>query len=167
MPEVLRIARRVVNLFTHSIDIEDLQQAGYVGLVSAANSYHPAIGSFAPYAYWRVRGEMIDSQKRRAFREQLNVSLQAIAEGNNGWLPPALDRDPAALPDEAAARAQALRRLSAAVRALPQAERCVFEAHLEGRSLAATARETGRSLAWTRAALTEARETVAAAVRGR
>jgi RNA polymerase sigma factor (sigma-70 family) len=166
MPEVARIARRVLNLFTHRVDSEDLLQAGYVGLVSAANTYHPAVGSFAPYAYWRVRGEMIDSQKRRAFREQLNVSLQAIADANDGWLPPALDRDPAVLPDEAAARAQALRRLSRAIEALPSAERRVFEAHLEGRSLAATARETGQSLAWTRAVLAEARESVAAVVRG-
>ena len=84
MPEVQRIARRVRLMFTHHIQIDDLEQAGYVGLCSAANTYDPRNGAFAAYAYWRIRGEMIDSQKRRTFREAANVSLQGIAAAHDG-----------------------------------------------------------------------------------
>jgi RNA polymerase sigma factor (sigma-70 family) len=94
MPEVRRLARRVRRLFTHHVDIEELEQAGCVGLVSAANSYDPCAGPFPPYAYWRVRGEMVDSQKRRVFREAAHMSLSAIAEAHDGWLPPEIDTSP-------------------------------------------------------------------------
>jgi hypothetical protein len=62
-----------------------------LGLVSAANRYDPRVGAFAPFAYWRIRGEMVDSQKRRAFREAQHLSLDAIAAANDGWLPPEID----------------------------------------------------------------------------
>jgi RNA polymerase sigma factor (sigma-70 family) len=166
MPEVQRIAKRVHHLFTHHIDIEELEQAGYVGLVSASNTYHPVHGAFPPYAYWRIRGEMIDSQKRRAFREAGYVSLQVIAEAYDGWLPPALDTDPAPLQDAQAEREQIHRILAAAIAELPDPERRVMRSHLEGDSLGATARQMGRSLTWTRAKLAEAREAVRVAIVG-
>lgn len=167
MPEVQRIARRVMQLFTHHIPIEDLEQSGYVGLVSAANTYNPRVGAFANYAYWRVRGEMIDSQKRRTFREAANLSLQGIAEAHDGWLPPALDTCPMPLQDEIAEREQIHRILQNAISALPELERRVMRGHLAGDSLSLTARQMGKSLTWTRAKLAEAREAVGVAVRGK
>jgi RNA polymerase sigma factor (sigma-70 family) len=166
MPEVQRIARRVMQLFTHHIPLEDLEQSGYVGLVSAANTYDPRAGAFAAYAYWRVRGEMIDSQKRRTFREAANLSLQGIAEAHDGWLPPALDTCPRPLQDEMAEREEIHRILQRAITALPDVERRVLRGHLAGDSLSLTAHHLGRSLTWTRAKLAEARQAVGVAVRG-
>jgi RNA polymerase sigma factor (sigma-70 family) len=168
MAEVKRVARRVRQMFTHYIQIEDLEQAGYLGLVSASDTYDPRTGPFPNYAYWRIRGEMIDSQKRRTFREAANLSLTALAETHDGrrWLPPSLDTCPRPLQDEMAERDEIHAILQRAITALPPLERRVLRGHLAGDSLTLTARDMGRSLTWTRAKLAEARQTVGVAVRG-
>jgi RNA polymerase sigma factor (sigma-70 family) len=164
MPEVQRIARRVLRIFTHHIDLEELVQAGYVGLVSAANKYDPRAGNFAPYAYFRIRGEMIDSQKRRAYREAMHASLHGLAGAEDGWLPPAIDTDPRPLPDDVIQREQIHQILHEAIAELPRHERRVMKGHLAGNSLGKMARKMGRSLTWTRGVLAEAREYVRSAV---
>jgi RNA polymerase sigma factor (sigma-70 family) len=153
-------------MFAPHLDLRDLTQAGAVGLVSAADTYHPTRGDFAPYAYFRIRGAIIDSQKRRTYREEGHVSLQAIAEAHDGWLPPELDTDPAALADAIAEREEIHRILANAIARLPELEQRVLRGHLDGQSLAVTAKSMGRSLTWTRAKLAEAREAVGAVVRG-
>jgi RNA polymerase sigma factor (sigma-70 family) len=165
-PMVERIARDVRWMFARHLDIRDLVQAGNIGLLKAAQSYDPAKGEFEPYAYFRVRGAIIDSQKRRAYREESNVSLQAIADSRDGWLPPRLDTDRRPLQDELVARQQITARLARAIRDLPAMERTVIMGQLHGQSLSVTAKQVGRSLTWTRAKLAEARELVAIAVRG-
>ena len=165
MPEVQRIARRVLRIFTHHIDIEELVQSGYVGLVSAANTYDPRAGKFEPYAYWRMRGEMIDSQKRRAFREAM-YSKEGFGAGADGWLPPAISTDPRPRADAVVEREQLHRLLHEAIAELPPPERHVIDRHLAGDSLGAIARASGRSLTWTRGVLGAAREAVRAAVVG-
>jgi len=59
------------------IPFEDLIQSGYVGLIQAASNphYDPAQGSFARFAYLRIRGAIIDANKRQAYREELHDSL--------------------------------------------------------------------------------------------
>lgn len=166
LPEVRRIAVKVQQIFTHVNDLDELIQAGCVGLTAAANTYRPSVGAFAPYAYFRVRGAMIDSQKRRPYREAQNVSLQAIAQSNDGWLPPKLDTDGAQLPDEMAAAEELRRMLASAIAGLPVLEREALRHQLAGDSLAATAKAMGRSLAATRVTLAEARERVGSVVRG-
>ena len=166
MPEVRRIAQRVRRIFTHHIDIEELEQAGYVGLVSASNTYDPRRGAFEAYAYWRVRGEMVDSQKRRAFREAMNASLHGIARASDGWLPPALDTDPQPLADAVVEREQIRQLLHEAIEELPHVERRVMRGHLAGESLGAMARAMGKSLTWTRGVLSSARDSVRADVGG-
>ena len=169
LPMVVRVAREVRWMFSPTIDIRDLAAAGNVGLVKAANAYRPSRASkdgFEPYAYFRVRGAIIDSQKRRAYREERNVSLQAIAQAHDGWLPPALDTDPAESAYHRAERAQIHRVLQNAIQSLPDCERRVLRGQLAGQPLAQTARDVGRSVTWTRAKLAAARTMVAIAVRG-
>jgi RNA polymerase sigma factor (sigma-70 family) len=165
---VERISRNVKWMFAPHIDLRDLTQAGSVGLVAAAKSYHPARAKlgFEPYAWFRVRGSIIDSQKRRVYREESNVSLQGIAEAHAGWLPPALDTDRGMKPDELAEREQIHRMLAAAIAGLPELERQALRGQLAGQSLAVTAKQMGRSLTWTRGMLAQAREAVGMAVRG-
>lgn len=165
---VERIARNVRWMFAEYLDFRDLTQAGTVGLVNAANAFNPALAStagFESYAYFRVRGAIIDSQKRRVYREERNVSLQGIAEANDGWLPPSLDTDANAGPDELAEREEIHRLLTAAIEGLPDLERTALRGQLAGQSLAVTARQMGRSLTWTRTRINEARRAVGAAMR--
>jgi RNA polymerase sigma factor (sigma-70 family) len=162
---VRRIARRVRHLFTHHIDIEELEQAGYVGLVSAANTYDPRRGAFAPYSYWRVRGEMIDSQKRRAFREAQHESLDAIADTHGGPPRPQIDVSPAPRVDELLTRDEVSCRLESAVGLLelrqgPHAR--AFAMHVAGVPPREIARRLGLSSpTTTRAVIREAQEFLA------
>lgn len=169
LPMVQRVAREVRWMFSPTIDIRDLTQAGTVGLVKAANSFRPSRASksgFQPFAYFYVRGAIIDSQKRRTYREERNVSLQAIAQANDGWLPPSLDTDPGESAYHWAEREQIHRILQTAIQALPDAERRVLRGQLAGQPLRVTARQVGRSITWTRERLQSARSMVEIAVRG-
>jgi RNA polymerase sigma factor (sigma-70 family) len=143
--------------------MRDLQQAGAVGLMKAAATYDPALGKFEAYAYFRIRGAIIDSQKRRTYREESCVSLEAIT--TNGWQPRQIGIDDAPLADEVAARAEMRRRVAVAIEALPNAERYVLVSYLRGLSPQETATMLGRGLTWTRQRLAAAREAVARAVR--
>ena len=160
MPEVRRIARRVRHLFTHHVEMDDLIQAGMLGLVTAANRYDPRVGAFAPYAYWRIRGEMVDSQKRRAFKEATHASLDAIRDANAGWLPPKIDTDPAPLADAVIQHEQVHALFEEAVEGLPRQARRVMRRHLAGESLSTMARKLKRAPTWARGVLAEAREAV-------
>jgi RNA polymerase sigma factor (sigma-70 family) len=175
LPMVERVAKNVRWMFAPHIAFADLTQAGAQGLVAASNTYNPAMskGSFEPFAYFRVRGAIIDSQKRRVYKEEQHVSLdKTVSGGTNkteqGGRKTLIDfmPDRKALPDADAAQEQIHRLLWEAIADLPQPERRVIECHLEGLSLTATAREVGLSLMWTRTKLAEARELVGAAVRG-
>lgn len=169
LPMVERIARDVRWMFAAHLDLQDLTQAGALGLVKAANAFQPALASsagFESYAYFRVRGAIIDSQKRRAYREESNVSLHAIAERNDGWLPPSLDTDTAPGAYAIAERNEIHRLLASAIAGLPALERTALRGQMAGQPLATTAKQMGRSITWTRAKLAEARTMVGAAVRG-
>jgi RNA polymerase sigma factor (sigma-70 family) len=162
MPMVERIARDVRPMFAAHIELDDLTQAGHLGLVRAAAVFDPAKASavgFESFAYFRVRGAIIDSQKRRAYREEANVSLQAL-RSEDGWLPPALDRDPGPLPDHMVECEQIRGMLTAALDELPDVERRVLRAQLAGEPVRAVARAVGMSPTWTRAKLAEARAKV-------
>lgn len=169
LPMVKRIARDVRWMFAPHLDLRDLIQAGSLGLVKAAISYSPAnagSGGFESFAYFRVRGAIIDSQKRRAYREEGYISLQAIAEAHDGWLPPELERDRGPGPQEVFETQQLRERLAAAIAALPAIEQAVLRGQLAGQPLTVTAKQVGRSLTWTRLKLAAARERVAVLVRG-
>jgi RNA polymerase sigma factor (sigma-70 family) len=162
---VARVAKDVGRMFARHIDVRDLASAGAIGLVKAADAYDPGAGEFERYAYFRVRGAIIDSQKRRTYREETHVSLNAMRSERDGWIPARLDTDGAALADAAAEQAELKRRLARAVAALPAIERHVLVAHLAGEPLARTARSLGRGLTWTRQKLARARMLVGRAVR--
>jgi RNA polymerase sigma factor (sigma-70 family) len=166
LPTVARVAREVSRMFARHIDVRDLAQAGTIGLVKAANSYDPAAGAFEPYAYFRIRGAIIDSQKRRTYREEAHVSLDS-ATGDRRYgrrVPGADERETTA---RAAERAELRVRLARAIAALPPEERYVLDAHLRGRTLLWTAESLGRGLRWTRTRLERARVMVGRMVRGK
>src|SRR5690606_27550013 len=62
---VRRIAHHLAARLPASVEIDDLVQAGMIGLIEASRSYDPEQGaSFETYASIRIRGSMIDESRR-------------------------------------------------------------------------------------------------------
>ncbi len=60
-----RIAYHLINRLPPSVQVDDLMQAGVVGLLEAARNYDPSQGaSFGTYAGIRIRGAMLDELRR-------------------------------------------------------------------------------------------------------
>ena len=177
MAMVARIARKLSHILPEHLDLRDLIGAGYIGLVEAADAYRPERGPFDHFAYFRVRGAIIDANRRQAYREELNDSIDAWAEtlakrqedrgGAGGELSKMhVMRDRSPLPDELAARRDMARALGQAMSELPRDEMIILHRHLEGERLRETAVAFGRSVGWTRAKLKTAREQGQATLRG-
>lgn len=176
-----KIARNVHRMLTHAgqggytspIDLGDVEGWAMIGLVQAAGRYKRQRGSFAAFAYRRIRGAAVDAFKRRAYRDMLHVSVDAFiadfgdaTDGATDFDPFIFHTDPAPLPDELAARTQRERRLHVAVAQLPDDERDVIKRSLAGEKLVCITAAHGRSATWGRAKLAEARRKVTEAVRG-
>ena len=62
---VKRIAYHLLNRLPPSVQVDDLIQAGMIGLLEAASNFNPAMGaSFETFAGIRIRGSMIDEIRR-------------------------------------------------------------------------------------------------------
>src|SRR5579863_6634313 len=62
---VKRIAYHLVGRLPPSVEVDDLMQAGMLGLLEAASNYAPNRGaSFETYAGIRIRGAMIDALRK-------------------------------------------------------------------------------------------------------
>ena len=60
-PLVRRIAHHMISKLPPSVDVEDLVQAGMIGLLDAINRYEEEQGAqFSTYAAQRIRGAMLD-----------------------------------------------------------------------------------------------------------
>jgi RNA polymerase sigma factor for flagellar operon FliA len=68
---VRRIARHVARRLPCHFEIEDLVQAGMVGLLEAAQRYSGSI-SFEAYARYRIRGAILDSVRKSDWRQRLH-----------------------------------------------------------------------------------------------
>lgn len=156
-----KIARSLRHLFARQIPFEDLVQAGYVGLVEAAGRYEPAQGSFERYCYRRVRGAIVDSQKRQAYREESHESFEAIME-ERGYLPAELQIDRhSPRPDELVLKRENMRLLRQRVDRLPDDERDVLLEALAGLKPSQSAAARGKPVAWARETLEAAKDKVA------
>lgn len=173
MAQVAKIARDVAPKFARHLDIRELEQQGMVGLLQAARRYDPETGgNFAAFAYFRIRGAIIDANRRSAYREETHDSLQAIQEragsrsshGTGGPIETVVDTAP--LADEVIAIQQAEKRLAAAIGKLPRDERQVLRGALRGVSTADLAEQQGVTVTVVRKTLAAARAKVSAIVRG-
>ena len=62
---VKKIAWHMHGRVRSAIEIEDLMQIGYFGLVTAAQKYSPKEGAtFASYAVLRIRGAIVDHLRK-------------------------------------------------------------------------------------------------------
>lgn len=100
---VRRIAHHLAARLPASVEIDDLIQAGMIGLIEASRSYDPDQGaSFETYASIRIRGSMIDEVRRgdwvpRSVHRRARSAAAAVRE-----IEQATGR--AAAPQEVAAR---------------------------------------------------------------
>jgi len=83
---VRRIAHHLAARLPASVELDDLIQAGMIGLIEAARGYDPEQGaSFETYASIRIRGAMIDEVRRgdwapRSLHRQARRAAAAIRE---------------------------------------------------------------------------------------
>ncbi|KKK53705.1 hypothetical protein LCGC14_3092120 [marine sediment metagenome] len=147
MPQVERIAARLKIRLPSHVDIEELEADGYVGLVRAASRWDPTRGlPFGSYAWWNIRGEMIEGLRRtyRQLNPALTVSLGALREEDEVF------RDEAYLEPEkkaAEARLDAASILALLTRSNnshgQRQARLLTARHLEGRTQADIAGQMG------------------------
>ena len=85
-PLVKRIAHHMMNRLPPSVQIDDLIQAGMIGLLEASTKYDAAQGaSFETYAGTRIRGAMLDEIRRsdwapRSLHRKMREIAQVIRE---------------------------------------------------------------------------------------
>lgn len=83
---VKRIAYHLVSRLPASVDVDDLIQAGMIGLLEAAKHYDDSMGaSFETYAGIRVRGAMLDEVRKadwapRSVHRRAREAAEAIRE---------------------------------------------------------------------------------------
>jgi RNA polymerase sigma factor for flagellar operon FliA len=71
LPLVRHAVGRLAARLPSGVDVENLESAGVVGLVEAANRFNPERGiKFETYAYTRIRGAMLDELRRNSFLPQ-------------------------------------------------------------------------------------------------
>jgi RNA polymerase sigma factor (sigma-70 family) len=108
MPLAVKVAKQVARKFSPRLDIADFEQDGMLGLCEAAKRC-TSVATFPRFAYFRVRGSMVDAHRRKAYREELNPSREGMAaaagfgpELAGGLGAASDDDDPAAALEEAA-----------------------------------------------------------------
>jgi RNA polymerase sigma factor for flagellar operon FliA len=89
---VKRIAHHLAARLPSTVDIDDLQQSGMIGLLEAASNFDPTRGaSFDTYAGIRIRGAMLDDIRKQDWTprsvhqkyRQVSEAVRAI-EGETG-----------------------------------------------------------------------------------
>jgi len=99
---VKRIAYHLLNRLPPTVQIDDLIQAGMVGLLEAASNFNPDMGaSFETFAGIRIRGSMIDEIRRsdwtpRSVHRKFRSVTDAIRKIENDSGEDAKDADVAA-----------------------------------------------------------------------
>ncbi len=122
VPRVLGLARALAPRMSH-VSLEELQSAGYEGLVQAALRYQPEEGvPFGAFAHYRIRGAMLDLARRAApeIRRRSRAvrtleATQALLEQAQKGMPAPGGLDPRTLQERVAAAAEIVAQTTVAV----------------------------------------------------
>jgi RNA polymerase sigma factor for flagellar operon FliA len=92
---VKKIAWHMHGRVRAAIEIEDLMQIGYYGLVTAAQKYSPKEGAtFASYAVLRIRGSIVDHLRKSSNLCRTTIQMQQKARRAEEALRSNLQRNP-------------------------------------------------------------------------
>ena len=95
MPLVQRLAWHFHGRVGRFVEVDDLLQAGYLGLVDASQRYSVCDGvSFAAYAAIRIRGSIIDHLRRNSNLCRNTISMRQAVERARRKLSQSLGREP-------------------------------------------------------------------------
>ncbi|MDY6986477.1 MAG: FliA/WhiG family RNA polymerase sigma factor [Thermodesulfobacteriota bacterium] len=73
LPHVKRIVDRIAVHLPKSVDLDDLNNAGVIGLIEAAQRYDPSRdNSFITYAAFRIKGAVLSELRSRDFLSKAN-----------------------------------------------------------------------------------------------
>lgn len=101
MPLVRKLAWHFMGRVGQFAEIDDLLQAGYLGLIDASRRYTVQEGvSFSAYAAIRIRGAIVDLLRRNSNLCRSTISMQQKAKAAERSLAQKLHRDP--MPEEIA-----------------------------------------------------------------
>ena len=98
-PMVRRLALQLVAKLPASVELDDLMQAGMMGLLDAARRYQQTAGAqFETYAITRIRGAMLDELRSqdwlpRSVRSKAKSIEQAIQQLNHRLFRPATEAE--------------------------------------------------------------------------
>ena len=92
---VKKIAWHMHGRVRSAIEIEDLMQIGYFGLVTAAQKYSPKEGAtFASYAVLRIRGAIVDHLRKSSNLCRTTIQMQQKQKKAVQFLLGSLQREP-------------------------------------------------------------------------
>ncbi|MDX2218624.1 MAG: RNA polymerase sigma factor FliA [Burkholderiales bacterium] len=94
-PLVMRMARHLMAKLPASVEIDDIVQAGMIGLMDAANRYESAQGTqFETFATQRIRGAMLDELRQNDWLPRSLRKTQRKVESAISALEQKLGRPP-------------------------------------------------------------------------
>ena len=97
LPLVQQVARKLRRQITAHIDFDDLCAYGSKGLIEAADRYDPRHGAaFTTFAYYRVRGAMLDGLRTMGWYSRADYVRYRAEERANEYLRNEADRAGAA-----------------------------------------------------------------------
>lgn len=95
---VQAVARKLKKQITARIDFDDLIGYGSKGLIEAADRFDPKHGvAFSTFAYYRVRGAMLDGLRTMGWYSRADYARYRAEERANEYLQNQSDRDGAAV----------------------------------------------------------------------
>jgi RNA polymerase sigma factor for flagellar operon FliA len=95
MPFVQRLAWHFYGRVGRYVEIDDLLQAGYLGLIGAAQRYSPCDGvSFSTYAAIRIRGSIIDFLRSNSNLCRNTITMRKKVDQASRELSQVLGREP-------------------------------------------------------------------------
>lgn len=142
------------------VDLDDLVGYGQVGLAQAAQEFDPQRGGqFTTYAYFRVRGAILDGLSQMSWfsrsdfaggRYVQHRSLDRLADGDDeGCSPQDVEDTGHASPDAAAWCNEQRQRVAAGIAALPEpAQALIRAAYFDGLNLREAGERLGYSRGW-------------------
>lgn len=149
---VAPMARFLSRQIPPSFELADLVQAGTIGLIQAADTWDSGRIPFPLWAKVKIRGAMLDSVRRRAWREQAH---EEITEAESA----------APTPEAIAAFHERAGQLRQALKALPWRERrLVVLRHVEGASYRSAGAAVGVGKTRARQLVEQAMETLRASL---